>query len=115
MTSTTLNIPDLSLTPYIIQPYIIDNKEFKFIYRWNIRAEMAFLSITYTLNESDIVIIRNVPIVMHCDLTRFANTDYWTYSLYLLYKNYFIDNVPKSLIYKQTNISSSYLLQIIKD
>ena len=113
MTSTLFQIPDLSKTPYVIQPYIINNTEYKFIYRWNIRAEMVFLSILYIDGDSEIVIIRNVPIVMHCDLTHFANTDLWTYGLYLLYKNYYVDNYPKSVPYKQTNISTSYYLQII--
>ena len=104
----TIELPDISETPYIVVPTVIGDTKYYFEYRWNIRAELATLSI-YTINDGETkYVCKNQFLVYGHDVTQYTDYEDWNASLSFCSKNMNTEE------YTQTSFSTDFQLEYVE-
>lgn len=75
MAITQITPPNLFKTPYVTQKTVIGDIEYIFTYSWNIRSELASLSIQ---KPDETYLIKSQPLKTNCALTSTVRDEDWT-------------------------------------
>ena len=106
----SLEIPNLSDTPYIIKSEVLNNRTYYFEYFWNNRHQRAYLSIYILSNSEKVYLMRNKSLLPLINLSKYIINDNenWSGSLY-----FDSTDLGQGYNYNQENISTEYQLRYI--
>lgn len=104
----TIDLPNISETPYIVVPTVIGDTKYYFEYRWNIRAELVFLSV-YTINGGITkYVCKNQSLVYGHDVSAYTDYEGWNATLTFCSKNMNTEE------YTQTSFSTDFELDYVE-
>ena len=106
-----IEIPDLSESPYMIVPVVLNNRTYYFEYKWNIREQKAYLSIYILINNTKNYLFRSAGLYLYNDIAKYIyDADNWSGELY--FRPISLD---KTSNYNQQNISTDYQLSYVPE
>ena len=106
-----IEIPDLNESPYVIIPVVLNNKNYYFEYKWNIREQKAYLAIYILVNNTKNYLLRSIGITLYNNITKHIHdADNWSGELY--FKPISLDTISN---YNQQNISTDYQLSYVPE
>lgn len=106
-----IEIPDLSESPYVIVPVVLNNRTYYFEYKWNIREQKAYLAIYILIDNTKNYLLRSMGLSLYNDVAKHINdADNWSGELY--FKSISLDEISS---YNQQNISTDYQLSYVPE
>src|SRR5574344_1491483 len=111
MNITTIEIPDLNNSPYVISSVVLNNKTYLFEYKWSNRQNIAYLSIYYLSNNSKVFLYKSCPLIIGNQIAKYIN-DLENWNGILSFYSY---NDLELINYTQENISKNYYLKFVTE
>ena len=99
-----IKMPDFFQNPYIISNYVLNNKTYYFEYTWNIRHNMAYLSIYFINNDTKTYILRGLCLKNWVNISKYIVYQDWVGELY------FISRKLDMIDYTRATVSDDFFL-----